>query len=118
MQLPESSNSQIALLTLNPILTRDPDKTARLRIGPQVTLARLRVSFDGQAYRNYRAILQTVEGAQVWQRTGLKTAGKSVILDIPASLLTETDYLLTLIGIPAQGEPDEIGKYSFRVVKK
>lgn len=108
----------IASLTLVPISVRDPTRMTKLVIGARTGRVRLRVNFDGQAYASYRAILQTVEGAQIWQKAGLKASGKTILLDIPASLLAEADYLLTLIGVPAQGQSEEVGKYSFRVVKR
>jgi len=91
---------------------------ARLVIGSRTGSVRLRVSFEGQAYASYLATLQTVEGAQIWQKAGLKASGKAILIDIPGNLLAEEDYLLTLIGVSSQDQPEEIGKYSFRVVKK
>jgi hypothetical protein len=91
---------------------------AMLVIGSRTGSVRLRVNFDGQAYASYRATLQTVEGAQIWQKGGLKASGKTIFIDIPGNFFAEADYLLTLIGVPLQDQPEEIGKYSFRVVKK
>jgi uncharacterized membrane-anchored protein YhcB (DUF1043 family) len=108
----------IASLTLYPGLVRDPDKTAKLIIGTEAQMARLRLNFEGKGYRSYRAALQTVEGRRVWQKAGLKSMGHSVTLEIPALILKGNDYLVTLTGVPLQGQPEEIGKYFFRVVRK
>ena len=117
-QQSEQSSPLIASLTLNPIQERDPRRAPRVVIWPQTKLVRLNVNFDAQTYVSYHALLATAEGAQVWQRAGLKSSAKTVSLNIPANLLTENDYLLTLSGVPSQAQPEEIGKYFFRVVKK
>jgi hypothetical protein len=117
-QKPEQSAPIIASLSLNPISVRDPDRMARLVIGSRTGGVRLRVSFEGQAYASYRATLKMVEGAQIWQKGGLKASGKAISIDIPGNLFSEADYLLTLIGVSSQDQPEEIGKYFFRVVKK
>ena len=108
----------IAFLTLDPIQIRDPHRTPTVVIRPQTRLVRLRVNFDAQTYVSYHALLAKAEGAQVWQKGGIKASGKTVSLSIPANSLTETDYLLTLSGVSSQVQPEDIGKYFFRVVKK
>jgi uncharacterized membrane-anchored protein YhcB (DUF1043 family) len=113
-----NQQSLIASLNLYPGLVRGAGKTTALIIGASTRLARLRVNFEGKRYPSYRAVLQTVEGKTLWQRDALKAAGNSITVDIPASLLKESDYLVTLSGAPPQGHQEEIGKYFFRVVRK
>jgi hypothetical protein len=113
-----NQQSLIASLNLYPGLLRDPGKTTALIIGASTRLARMRINFEGKRYPSYRAVVQTVDEDTLWQRSGLKPAGNTVTVDIPASLLKGSDYLVTLSGAPVQGQPKEIGKYFFRVVRK
>ena len=113
-----NQQSVIASLTLYPGLLRDPGKTVRLKVGAGARLARLRINFEGKRHPSYHAVLQTVEGKLLWQRHGLKPVGTMVTLEIPASLLEESDYLVTLSASTGQGQQEEIGKYLFRVIRK
>jgi hypothetical protein len=82
----------------------------------------LRVYFKVGDYKSYRAALETVEGRDVWSRAGLQARqqgqGKAVVLNIPASVFSDDDYILTLQGLTPSGEPAGVGEYSFRVVRK
>ena len=109
--------SLIASLLLSPILVRDADETPKLIIGSGVKSVRLQAQLEGDQYASYRAALQTVEGATVLQRAGLRAVGKTVVLQLPAEVFKAGDYLLTLSGVNAHGEVDDIGKYYFRVHK-
>lgn len=111
-------DSSVASLTLSPVLVRDESKTPLLRITPDIRRVRIRVSLDAPHYETYNAALETVEGKQVWHRTGLKASGATVTVYSSASQLPEADYLLTLSGVTSRGRGEEVGKYYFRVASK
>jgi hypothetical protein len=66
-------------------------------------------------------VLATPEGRKVWERDRLKgkreNTGSLVVVMLPARRLTSRDYVLSLKGA-AGGEPEDVGKYSFRVVRR
>ncbi len=70
-------------------------------------------------YSRYRATLMKAEG----QAVGLPNLSKPtpsadrevLILDLPASLLTRGDYVLTLLGVSDANEIEELGDYYFTV---
>lgn len=115
------SRSGIVAFVLNLGVARGEAEGRRLVIPPDAEQVRLRVNFKVGDYKSYRATLETVDGREVWSRAGLQAReqgqGKTVILNIPASVLRDDDYILTLKGVTPTGEPAGVGEYSFRVVR-
>ncbi|MEW6208790.1 MAG: zf-HC2 domain-containing protein [Acidobacteriota bacterium] len=70
----------------------------------------------GNRYASYSAILETADGQTVWRGAGLRAAGASVILSIPARLLESGDYALSLYGHSDQ-DARPIGKCALRIVR-
>ncbi|HBB94600.1 MAG TPA: hypothetical protein DC054_04360 [Blastocatellia bacterium] len=72
-------------------------------------------------YRSYRAILQTPDGQELFKREALRstlTANSATLsFQVPADLLSRTDYSVKLSGLNQRDEYDDIGRYSFRVVR-
>jgi hypothetical protein len=81
---------------------------------------RLRLVLEaGEArYPNYRAQVQTVEGEVVHDATIRGGPQKNVIVLLPASLMTRSDYLVMLNGITTSGNSERVGTYYFTVVRK
>jgi hypothetical protein len=99
-------------------------------------MVRLQLEMEGpQPYESYLATLETAEGVRVWSKGGLKTmppvGGHTLAMELPSSLLSNNDYILTLRGVRSgavqtnthrsdtqQPIGEEIAAYSFRVVKR
>jgi hypothetical protein len=89
---------------------------------------RLQPSIDTNVgYESYRASLRRVGGAEIWSHkvrnrrpeAGAKpTSVKSVTLSLPASLLKQGDYLLTLTGTMTNGEAEVVGDYPFTITRE
>lgn len=112
----------IAMFVLMPGLVRGGGAANKLEIAPGTSQLRLRVDLEKDAYRSYRAVLQTADGDEVWsgraaqaQRIG---SGGAVVLRVPAELLSKGDYILTLSGVTAGGTVEEVGEYSLSVVRR
>lgn len=120
-----ASTSVIASFMLTPGLTRDGVETNKLVIPHSAQLVRLQLSLESSGnYSSYRASLQRVGQDSIWQQTikssrmkrsGNPAALKSITLRLPASLLTNGEYLLTLTGASVQGEMEIVGDYPFTV---
>src|SRR5262249_20148863 len=107
---------------LSPGLVRDSGEQKKLLVAPDSEL-RLQLDLKRKGeYVSYRAVLQTAEGAEVWSqdlpKARANVARQSVFLHLPARLLPEGDYQLTLKGRTASGEFEEAGDYYFNIVKK
>lgn len=79
---------------------------------------RLEIAFD--EYKNYRAIIQTDTGSEVFSLDQLAAekngSERVVIVPTPAKTLRPGDYQLKLSGLAAGGELEDIGTYYFRIL--
>ncbi len=128
-QPPKSPVSQpqrsVVALVLSPgLFTRSGGEgMSRVKLSSSVKNLQLRLLLKGEEnYKGYRATLKTVdEGNEVWTSSELKARGKgakkSISLNIPAKILQRADYELSLVGITANGETEEITGYYFSVLK-
>ncbi len=104
-------------------LARDPGEPKELVIPSNIPTIQLKIDLEeGDHYQTHRAVLQTAEGHEILNQTGLSarriSGGKAVILSVPVRVLTPGDYELQLRGLVASGTSEDIGYYYFRVIKK
>lgn len=80
----------------------------------------LSLELEGEpAYANYRATIRTADGRVVWRESGLRPNRYGALtISFHAQFFQAGDYLLTLEGLPAGGEPVVVAHYPFRVIKK
>jgi len=125
---------------LFPGRTRDIEGTNRFVIPQDVDSVQLRLylpmprglllgelairRYPEDRYTDYRAVIRTAEGNEVWsedgleaQRTGLHEEA-IVILDLPTRILPKGDYIITLSRRSASGDFEDVGSYQFSVVRK
>ena len=106
---------------LAPGLVRGSQESRPLVVPHDVSRVRLEARFEGD-YPRYHALLETVEGRQIWSKGDLEAqafpGGKRILLDLSSSLLPPGDYVLTLRGLPAGGSPETVAEYAFRVRKR
>lgn len=101
---------------------REESKQRTLRITAATDLVQLQIKLKSRDYSSYQATLRTVEGQSVWSRKPVKArltqTGAAVVLPIPAKRLPSGDYILTLSGISATGEAEDVSNSYFRVDKR
>ena len=104
-------------LILSPGLTRDAGTRQRLTLPAKTDFVRMQLKFEQGGFSAYRAVLETVEGRQVWRSNRLKASkdGKSVTLTIPSKLLKKSDYILLLKGITKDGVSENVEDYTFTI---
>jgi len=95
----------------------------RLQIGPETQLARLQLYIGRAAsYESFRVILETAAGDTIlaqYQLAAQQTAkGRAVTVSLPSNMFSDDDYLVTLQGVLASREIEEVGHYYFSVAKK
>lgn len=115
----------IATFVLTPGLTRDASGVNQLVIPHSARFIQLQLSVDSsENYKIYHATLQRVGGAVIWNKTiknkqlgraSKPATFKSITLRLPAKLLSNGEYLLTVSGRTAAGEPEIAGDYPFTV---
>ena len=105
-------------LLLAPMLMRSGDNAQTATIPPQTDLIRLQMKVDQEnSRRRFQLNVRTVEGRQVWEQQ-IKRPGSIISAQIPAGKLLTGDYILTLSATNPTGQPEEINRYFFRVIKQ
>jgi hypothetical protein len=109
----------IVSLVLMPGVSRGENAPARLLLPASAQLARIEIPLETKdVYPRFRVELRTRSGEEILTRNNLRAErGAAVVLDVPASVLTTTDYELTLQGVADQ-RPVDLGYYAFTVRKQ
>jgi len=114
--------SAVASLILTPGMVRGSGESKNLAIPSNASSVSLEINFRQGEYDSFQTVLKTVDGDEVARRTGLRAkqskAGKAVVWRLPADSINEGDYILILSGVAKNGEKEDLGSYSFTVVKR
>jgi hypothetical protein len=128
-QLKQPQQSITAVI-LEPDLETDREsstgvgRSKKLTIPANTRRIQLQLNFKSkEKYESYRTALTFErESGQIWDKNMLHAKpyrnGKAIVLDIPSNVFTGGDYRITLTGVSAGVEAEEIDSYSFTVVKK
>jgi hypothetical protein len=85
-------------------------------------LVNVQLNIEESGYTSYFAVLETVEGRQVWSGKINKPAKgkneKTVNATIPATLMKKGDYIITLKGLTKDRTYEGIGDYSFTINRR
>jgi hypothetical protein len=113
----------IASLLLLPGIPRGAARRPQLIVPRAVRLVRLQPGLEpDDDYQSFRAELSAGGGQIIWSRDHLQArptrAGSAVILNVPASILSEGEYELALKGVNDSGVTEAVGYYYFSVLKK
>jgi hypothetical protein len=73
-------------------------------------------------YQQYRAVLQTADGAEQFETDKIpgraSSGGPIAVLTVPAGVLVPGNYYVKLSGLNKQRQYENIGRYSFRVTSR
>ena len=119
----KSQPQQMLAFSLEPGLLRDTSEPKRLIIPGSARTVQLELILESVSdYNNYAVTINTVEGNEIWSKTGLQATqldwGKKVVVNVPTIALPLNDYLLTLKGITSDGDFEVIQNYFFSVLRK
>jgi len=115
--------SIVLSLALAPDLVRNGNQQqSTLHLTAGISEVRLLLRHDHDGNLTYNAVLETAEGTQVWRRNSLASRpasnGSTVItVQISPSVLKRDDYILRLFRLTSNGKAEDVGAYSFRVLK-
>lgn len=118
MQSQQHSTPAVVTLLLSGGLFREGNEQKTLRVPPNAEIVQIQLKLKSSDFSNYQAAVNTAEGKHVWTRKQIKASGTTVFLRIPARLFPKGDYILTLSGISASGEAEDISKSYFRIDKQ
>ncbi len=95
----------------------DP-RQARRDIPPGTRLVRLELALpEGAASPSYRVTLRTPEGAEALRETVAPSGGSSLLVTVPADILTGSDYIVALEAASAPGRFRPIASYSLHLAR-
>ena len=101
---------------------RSGGEMKKVTIPPSATWVQLQLDLGASDYRKYQTVLQSAEAEEIANQTtpSMKIGNnvEGVVLTVPAKRLPYGDYSLKLSGVPASGDPENIGSYTFRVLQK
>lgn len=119
---PEQKAEQtLATIILRPVLLRDPKRAAKLVLSQSVKRVRLQLDLEQNDYKSYVVRITNVEGNSIWQGGPLYTnraSGKSIIINLPAKILSSDDYIIELSGVSEAGPIESFADYFFSVTHK
>ena len=111
--------AQVQIMTLRPGSTRDVNEAGagELLIRPDTKRVRLLLELINEdVHQDYRAVLQTADGATIATLRSLRKAGPRVVAaEFSAQLLPASDLLLKLYGVAASEKSQYLGSYAFRI---
>jgi hypothetical protein len=105
---------------LSPGIARG-DEPARLTVPDRARLIRLELELlDGTERPEYRVEVRTAGGILIWShhKRGVRTSRGAVDVRLPADTLSPGEYEITLRGVPAPGQIEDLGYYYFKVVRR
>jgi len=116
-ELNRHNNNYPALeVTVSPFLNREDAVMSKLVLTGDTKLISLKLQLPpGNHYERYRAIVQTVDGVELFSVSDLKTDGSTaVILKLTPDVLPPQDYQIQLMG-DASGGFRDVAWYSLRI---
>lgn len=115
-------STRVAAFVLMSGFSRGEAQSQKLHIAPSVEVLRLRILLVKDDHKKYTAVINDVDGQSPWRGAGLIAAssrsGRTVEFKLPASLLHDRDYVLTLKGVTATGSEDTIDEYPFSILRR
>jgi hypothetical protein len=108
-------------LALNPGRTRDGGRSSTVILTPRTRQVRLRLALGDSRFAGYKAEVQNAEFKTILFFDKLKPGapgGGTVVITIPAELLTRSDYLVRLSGVSSDGDQRIVHTYFFAVARK
>jgi hypothetical protein len=120
-QSPGDGPSETVSFELGPTAVRSGDETQKLTILRTAENVELKLYLRSDAYKSYRAELQSTAGGPVWAEGGLPTqqaaSGKFINIVLPENLLPAGGYRLTLFG-ETEERRDIAAEYQFKVERE
>ena len=113
------AGSAVATLLLSPGLTRGGGEPPILTLSRATRTVIVKVPLAGDAGQTYQVAVQTPEGKEIWNASGLRAIkGSSLSVSIPARSFTNGDYILTVNRSAASGTLEKVGQYAFSSILK
>ena len=116
---PNQISHDIISFFLTPGLVRGAGDAKRNIIPNDAKQVHLELGFNDDQYERYDVVITKVGGPEIWRKDAGKAqsrnGGKSMRVQVPASLFKADDYIVNVIGTDSS---DKVARYGFSVVRK
>ncbi|MEO6052191.1 MAG: hypothetical protein ABIP78_12795 [Pyrinomonadaceae bacterium] len=114
---PQLGSTIISTLILQVGSTRDSEAAKSFVLPRETNVVKLKLKFEEGNFSSYFAVIETVDGQQVWRGKALRASEnnvpKTVSMTLPARLLKKGDYITRLKGLTKAGVYEPVADYSF-----
>lgn len=116
-EVPQKPNSPaVFAIILSSGLTRDSETSQKFIVPANTDFVKMQLKIEENNFSSYQAVLETVEGNQIWNSNKLKSkSNKTVNISIPSKLLKKNDYILSLKGLTEDGIYERVEDYIFTI---
>lgn len=122
---PESSvltaGPTVSPAVLSPLSLRDPSRFPVVNITDQTQVVQLQIPYATVASSTYRATVKDSNGRAVVQVPNVTSReignARAIVVQVPARVFQPGDYSVTLTETDSAGQSQDVGDYSFRVVR-
>ncbi len=115
----DPASARFLSVKLTSALNRASGEMTRVSVPAQTNILQLRPVLTSEPYRRYQATLSTTEGDEIFTFAPLQPVitdgNRTLIINVPAGILTRGDYILTLRGATENGDSADAGEYPFRI---
>ena len=120
---PKPSTAPVLLaMNLVPGITRSSNEIPTLTLTANASRIRFSLALLDDNFTVYRASLMNADSREIWTESKVVPTvardGKTIVLNVPAEVLSSGDFSFSLMGVPDSGTPESVARYYFRAVRQ
>ena len=120
---PKPSTAPVLLaMNLVPGITRSSNEIPTLTLTANASRIRFSLALLDDNFTVYRASLMNADSREIWTESKVVPTvardGKTIVLNVPAEVLSGGDFSFSLMGVPDSGTPESVARYYFRAVRQ
>jgi len=121
--LPAKPSPTPVLLAMNlvPGITRSSNEIPTITLTSNASRVRFSLALLDDNFNVYRVSLMNADSREIWTENKVSATaardGKTIVLNVPAEVLSSGDFSFSLMGIPDSGTPESVARYYFRAVR-
>src|SRR5215813_11029717 len=116
---PTNPSALPVLLALNlvPGITRSSNEIPTITLTSTASRVRFSLALLDDNFTVYRVSLMNADSRDIWSESKISPTvardGKTIVLNVPAEVLSSGDYSFSLMGVPDSGTPESVARYYF-----
>jgi hypothetical protein len=121
---PPKPSAAPVLLAMNlvPGITRSSNEIPTLTLTSNASRVRFSLALLDDNFTVYRVSLMNADSREIWTENKVSPTaardGKTIVLNVPAEVLSSGDFSFSLMGVPDSGTPESIARYYFRAFRQ